>query len=254
MTTSTEGSRVTGHYERLLAAHYTSMLGGDIERAAEGQQDLLAGVLPPRDGESGVAMDLGCGSGAQTLALADLGFDTVLAVDPDPTLLAELRDHAADRPAVRTRETDAVTALAELEPDSVAVIVCMGDTLLHLASAQEVETLVAGAARALRPGGTVVLTYRDLAGDLRGTERFIPVRSTDDKIMTCFLDVVRPDVVEVHDVVHTRTDGGWVMDVSSYPKLRLAPAGIRDRLAAAGLEVVQHEPGARGLWCTAARR
>jgi SAM-dependent methyltransferase len=256
MTTDPIGSepRVVDHYRRLLAANYTWMLGGDIELAAAAQRDLLAELLPPHRDDGGPAVDLGCGSGAQTLALADLGYRPVLAVDPDPTLLAEVRAHAADRPAVRTRETDAHTAVADLERNSVAVAVCMGDTLLHLATADAVAALFVEVARALRPGGMLVLTYRDLTGDLRGTDRFIPVRSDDERILTCFLDLARPDVVEVHDIVHTRTAQGWVMTASSYPKLRLAPTWIRDGLAAAGLEVARHEPGPRGLWRTVARR
>jgi SAM-dependent methyltransferase len=255
MTTDTDRSRerVTGHYRRLLAAHYTWMLGGDIERVAADQRELLTGLLPAAPGERGPAVDLGSGSGAQSLALADLGHGPVLAVDTDPTLLAELRRHAADRLAVRTRESDALAALADLDPGSQAVIVCMGDTLLHLASPAAVDALFVGVARALRPGGTVVLTYRDLTPDLRGTDRFIPVRDDDEKILVCFLDVARPDVVEVHDIVHTRTAGGWVTTVSSYPKLRLAPDRVRDRLGAAGLEVVHHERGPSGVWRTAAR-
>lgn len=45
-----------------------------------------------------------------------------------------------------------------------------------------------GAARALAPGGMLLLTYRDLSNALHGVDRAIPVRSTDDRIMLCFLD------------------------------------------------------------------
>ncbi|HSK58133.1 MAG TPA: class I SAM-dependent methyltransferase [Actinomycetospora sp.] len=254
MTTDADPSeRVIDHYQRLLAANYTWMLGGDIERTAADQRDLLAGLLPPSHGARGTAVDLGSGSGAQSLALADLDYNPVLAVDTDSHLLAELRVHAAGRPAVRTWEADALTAVAELDRGSVAVAVCMGDTLLHLASPAAVDELFVQVGRVLQPGGVVVMTYRDLTGDLHGTDRFIPVRSDDEKIMMCFLDVADPDVVEVHDIVHTRTDRGWVMTASSYPKLRLAPAWVHDELYASGLEVVHHEPGPTGMWRTVAR-
>ncbi|MGH9069903.1 MAG: class I SAM-dependent methyltransferase [Acidimicrobiales bacterium] len=91
----------------------------------------------------GLAVDLGCGSGAQTLALADLGFDPVVAVDTDPTLLAELGFHCADRPAVRAVETDALSSIDGLRSGSVAAVVCMGDTLLHLPSSEAVNEMFA---------------------------------------------------------------------------------------------------------------
>ncbi len=247
--------RVTDHYRRLLAANYTWMLGNDIERTAAGQKDVLAGLLPaPGDGHRGPAVDLGCGSGAQTLALADLGYARVLGVDTDPLLLAELRSHAHQRPTIDLLEADAATAAGDLEPGSVAVCVCMGDTLLHLPSAEVVTEMLTGIARALRPGGAVLLTYRDLTTDLHGTDRIIPVRSDDQRIMLCFLDFADADVVEVHDIIHSRTDQGWTMSVSSYPKLRLAPAWVHQQLTAIGLEVEHHGAGPTGMWHTLAHR
>lgn len=244
--------RVVGHYRRLLAANYTWMLGGDIESTAAGQRELLAEGLA--GGPRGLAVDLGCGSGAQTLALADLDYAPVLAVDTEPTLLVELRAHTAARPAVETREGDALAVAEGLAPDSVAAAVCMGDTLLHLPSPAAVSALVVALAAALRPGGAVVLTYRDLTTRVEGTDRFIPVRSDDQQIMTCFLDDTDPEIVEIYDIIHSRTDEGWTMAVSSYPKLRLAAAWVRDQLVHAGLEIATHERRPNGMWHTLARR
>lgn len=202
-----------------------------------------------------MAVDLGCGSGAQSLALADLGFDPVLAVDTDPTLLAELATHTADRPAVRTVQADAVAATADLDADSVAAAVCMGDSLLHLPSTDAVTDMIRGAARALAPGGALLLTYRSLADELHGTDRFLPVRSDPDRIMLCFLEFTGPDTVEVHDVIHTHTpDRSWTMTASSYPKLRLTPGWVAEQLADAGLEIDHHTQGPSGMWRTVGRR
>jgi transcriptional regulator with AAA-type ATPase domain len=59
---------------------------------------------------------------------------------------------------------------------------CMGDTLTHLSSRSEVSNLFQSVARALKPGGRFVVTYRDLASvELLGLDRFIPVRSDDHR-------------------------------------------------------------------------
>jgi SAM-dependent methyltransferase len=248
-------SAVEDHYQRLLAQHYTWMLGGDIEQTARDQRNLLASLLnrAPKT-EAGTAIDLGCGSGAQTLALADMGYSPVIGVDTDESLLAELRSHTTERPAVRTVHADAVTAIADLAPGTVEVAVCMGDTLLHLPDQASVTALLGGMAQALQPEGSLVLTYRDLTHALHGVDRAIPVRSTTDQIMFCFLDFSDGDTVEVHDIVYTLDDNGWNMAKSSYRKLRLAPEWLLDQLTAAGLVIDRHERTASGLWHTVARR
>lgn len=112
----------------------------------------------------------------------------------------------------------------------------------------------AGGVAALRPGGSVALTYRDLTQPLEGVDRFVPVRSTEDRIMLCFLDYAADDVVAVHDVVYTLEGDGWRMRTSSYPKLRLAPAWIVDRLSNAGVQVRYHHQQPSGMWATVAER
>ncbi|MFJ7248155.1 class I SAM-dependent methyltransferase [Kitasatospora sp. NPDC098652] len=246
------------HYDRLLAAHYTWMLGGDIPALAEAQAELLAGLGVEPGAAGRTAVDLGAGPGTQTLALAALGFDPVLALDTSAPLLAELResaDKAGYAGAVRTVEADLRGALPQhTGPGSVAAVLCMGDTLTHLPTRADVAALLHDAAAALAPGGRLVLSFRDLTRPLTGTDRFLPVRATADRIMTCFLEYPDEETALVHDLIHTRAGEGWTQQVSSYPKLRLATGWVAGQVRAAGLEVSHDETGARGLHVLAAVR
>lgn len=244
------------HYRDLLADHYSWMLGGDIEQVAAQDRLMLEGldVVPPRSHRDSVAVDLGCGPGPQTLALADMGFATVVGVDTSQKLLAELAQRASSRPAVHTLQADLVNALPEVaEQGSVNVIVCMRDTLLHLPDHNAVDLLLTRAATTLAAEGTLVLTYRDLSRPLEGIDRFLPVRSDSDRIMLCALDYESPDKVTVNDLVYTRNPTGWELHKSSYPKLRLAPDELVKRLEAAGLSITYHDQQAGGMWTTTAR-
>lgn len=235
-------TQAADHYDRLLARNYTWMLGGDLAALAAEQADLLrdAGVAA-----GGLAVDLGCGPGNQSLALARLGFARVLAVDTSKVLLDELA--AAGEPAVRPVQADIRTVLPQVTaPGSVDVLVCMGDTLTHLPARADVPALLADAAVALADGGRLVLTYRDLTRPLTGTDRFLPVRTSEDRLLTCFLEY-DGDVVHVHDLLHTRTGGTWTFQASSYPKLRLDAEWLGAECAAAGLTVRRNEPGPRGM-------
>lgn len=85
-------------------------------------------------------------------------------------------------------------------------------------------------------------------------DRIIPVRSTDDQIMLCFLDYESADIVAVHDVIYTRVGDGWEVHKSRYPKLRLDPSWLADQLSAAGLHIDHHQLGPNRMWATAARK
>jgi SAM-dependent methyltransferase len=218
------------------------MFGIPFEDKVAEQQAILskafstAGITP-----TGLAIDLGSGPGFQAFALANLGFTSILAVDTSAALIAELESHRTDshRPAQPIRTiTDDIRALPVLAaPLSAKAIVCMGDTLTHLPAKSDIIELFSNTFTALAPGGILILTWRDLTPELTGPDRFIPVRATDDTIMTCFLDYATPDTVQVHDLVHKREAGAWSLNKSSYPKLRLSPAFLTEQLTQAGFKV-----------------
>ena len=223
---------VREHYDELLSRHYSRMFGDFDAKVAEQQSWLeRLGVRASTSGD--VAVDLGCGSGFQSIALAGLGF-RVLAVDFSRPLLAELKTRARGLPI------DAIAGdirdVATLVPRGVDPVVCMGDTLSHLEAAEDLTRVFAGVAARLATGGRLILTFRDLSGELRELDRLIPLHGSDDLLMTCFLEY-EPATVTVHDLVWERRPDGWRFHKSAYRKLRLAPDSVIARLERAGFTV-----------------
>jgi SAM-dependent methyltransferase len=229
-------SSVSQHYDSLLAEHYDWMFGVPFETKAMEQRKLLeeAGVKP---NSGGSAVDLGCGSGFQSVALNDLGYH-VLALDSSEKLLGDLTERSQAR-AIRTIHGDIRELGAFVNVASADVIVCMGDTLTHLSHREEVSKLFHSVGSVLKHSGLFVLTYRDLAAnELVGLDRFLPVRSDETRVMTCFLEYEGPNTVVVNDLVYLRgRDGQWSLNKGAYRKLRLAVTWVRDELAAAGMSI-----------------
>jgi SAM-dependent methyltransferase len=239
---------IRDHYESLLASVYTWMSGGR-EARLDANRSLFRqlGIQP---GRSGLALDLGAGSGFQSIPLAELGFQ-VTAVDLSPTLIAELRTQVGSL-QIRTVERNFLP-LTTLGAAPVDLIVCMGDTLTHLADPAEVQHLITEAAAMLHPGGALVLTWRDLSTLPEGNARFLPIRSDADRIFTCFLETIDAARVRVHDIVHERAGAGFTQRISSYTKLRLAPAWVDRTLTQAGF-AIETATAERGLLTRLARK
>jgi SAM-dependent methyltransferase len=241
---------VTRHYSTLLAEHYTWMLGAPFAVNVAEQLALLQ-HLGVGSGARRLAVDLGCGSGFQSVALSQLDFQRVLAVDTSAALLAELKAHAKDR-AIDPIEADIAELSQLVGPGEADAIVCMGDTLTHLSSRADVACLFRDAHQALAPDGLFILTFRDLSVTMTGLDRFIPVRADEERIMTCFLEY-EPESVVVHDLIHVREDKAWCLRKSSYRKLRLAPEHVSAQLRETGFRIRYSEPYGR-LWVIAAAK
>ena len=227
---------VREHYEEVLSQYYSRMFGEFDAKVAE-QQALLErlGITARQGGD--LAVDLGCGSGFQSIALARLGF-RVLAIDFSHQLLAELNERARGLPV--TALAGDIRDVGALAPTGVELVVCMGDTLSHLEREGDLERVFAGVAARLAVSGRFVLTFRDLSGQLHDLDRFIPLCSSDDLIMTCCLEY-EPTRVKVHDLIWVRQPDGWHFRKGVYRKLRLARDAVVRQLENAAFTVERHE-------------
>jgi Methyltransferase domain len=231
---------VSEHYAKHLGPMYIWMAGG-VDSAVKRGSSEIETIHPLAPGES-IAVDLGSGFGAHSIPLANRGF-SVIAIDSCTELIGDLNQHRNTLP-IHTIEDDLLVFRRHLAA-KVQIVLCMGDTITHLPDAESVLHLISEAAEALMIGGQFIITFRDYSHALTGEQRFIPVRSDDRRILTCFLEYTDSHVT-VHDILHELDTSGWRLRVSSYRKLRLAPDWICTAMESNGFDV-RCEPGMAGM-------
>ncbi|MUL38163.1 class I SAM-dependent methyltransferase [Gloeocapsopsis dulcis] len=222
------------HYDQHLGAIYSWMVGN--ENAALKQNRSLFRQIGLDVSSKGLAIDLGCGTGFQSIPLAEFGY-SVVAIDSCAVLLSQLRERA-DILSMRIIHDDLLN-FAKYISDQAQLVTCMGDTLTHLNSLDAVHNLITEVSRELVDGGILVLTFRDYVSvELRGHQRFIPVRSDGTRILTCFLEYYQ-EFVEVYDLLHHKVGTQWVLSASSYRKLRLDKNWLIKQMSELGLAIVR---------------
>ena len=234
------------HYETHLAPVYAWSAGGTEAAIAEGARWLATLPLP---GQGTRVLDLGAGFGATAIPLARAGH-RVLAIDTSAELLAALSRESGDV-AVTTERGDLLASLRAREGEW-DVALCVGDTLPHLSSHDEVDALLCELARVLAPGGLAVLSYRPRR-ELAPHERFVLVRADAQRTLTAFLEPIDDAHQIVWDVLHERDAERTTMKVSGYRKLRIEPPWIVERAARHGLSV-EEAPAHRGMTVQLLRR
>jgi len=228
-------ANVKEHYDNLLASCYSWMCGGSdliLKKNRAFFRD--HSIWPAR---SAAAVDLGAGSGFQAIPLAEAGFK-VTAIDVSRDLLTELNKTAGKLP-IRTIQ-DNLTNFAEHSPAKIEIVVCMGDTLTHLATLAEVKELIHRIYGALEEGGLLILGFRDMTVELTRLDRFIPVRSDSKRIFMCFLEYEK-NHVKVHDILYEKADDQWEMKKSFFRKLRISSQWAKECVLKAGFKVEKYD-------------
>ena len=222
---------VESHYENHLADYYSWISGGFDTRADDNRRFFKKHNIKPE--KSKVAIDLGAGPGFQSIPLAGSGFK-VIAVDFSKKLLDELKSKSKNL-NVETLKNDILdfNSYSNRNPE---LIVCMGDTLTHLGTLNSVSDLIKNCYKELSANGRLVLTFRDLTFELKGEERFIPVRSDENRIFICFLEY-QAEYVKVFDIVYEKENGRWIQKISSYEKIKIPQETIKQYIKEAGFDI-----------------
>ena len=224
---------VQEHYDEHLGPVYTWMVGGTEAAMQRGTAELDAiGVNPSK---AGLAVDLGAGFGMHSIPLARRGF-YVVAIDSSAVMLDEL-SRQANGLTIRAICDDLLSFPQHLSTKAELVL-CVGDTVTHLPDEEYVEQLVATVRESLDERGRFVITLRDYSAPLSGDQRFIPVRSDENRIFVCFLEY-NDTRVRVNDILHRREGSQWKMSVSSYDKLRIRPEWLDELLRRSGFAVTR---------------
>lgn len=221
------------HYKNHLSKIYSWMFGDFFEMVQKQKDFFIRNNILPKANK--VAIDLGSGSGFQSLALADLGFK-VTAVDFSKELLQELN---SKNTTIQTIEGDIrdLTFAKSMKPE---LVVCMGDTITHLESKTEVFKLIEDISKILQKDGGLIFTFRDLSQPKTDLDRFIPVRSEKSRILTCFLEDDGAQV-KVSDLIWDYDGSNWSFSKSSYKKIKISSSAIEAKMLSCSFSVIKDE-------------
>ena len=236
----TDDRHVEAHYDALLAERYTWMMGGPSACQSSARALLDAAGIAANEGD--VALDLGAGGGYHARALAERGFE-VIAVDTSAGLLHELSEFCAGF-GVTPVQADLLDDRVYRRRAPFALILCLGDTLAHLSTHDDVKRLIEQSGNLLTPGGKLVVQFREPPTDMSPQNSVFTTRSERDRIMECVLHFW-PDRIWVTDIVHEWVGGTWRSMRGTYPKLRLTVDEIVEQARVAGLGIALNEPHAR---------
>lgn len=142
--------------ERAIASRYDAFVAGTPLCVLD-QALLLDHFRPVAERGRATVLDLGCGTGRHSLALADLGLD-VVAIDLSHTMLEELA--AKCLTAATTSITPLHANLVELNglrDASADHAICLFSTLGMVQGRENRRQFLRHASRILRPGGTLLL-------------------------------------------------------------------------------------------------
>ena len=147
---------------------------GQFGATSPGSEAVLAAVLDAIPAGARV-LDCACGIGVDALALSRRGF-AVTATDGSPGMVAEARRRLADSGIAPNVSQARWQELPERVSGPFALVVCLGNAIVHANNADGMASALAGMRDVLDPDGTLVVDSRNWEMLHRTKPRIVPAR------------------------------------------------------------------------------
>ncbi len=177
------------------------------------------------------AVDAGAGTGFHSLLLSELGV-RVSAVDASPAMLEALRRNARLRGLeVETIQSTFADAAGRLGKHDA--VFCMGNTLAHILTGEDLLAVLAGFRSLLEPGGILFVQMLNYAKILAERDRIQSVKEEGGTIFLRFYDF-DGELIRFNILTMTRTPSGFDTQLQSVPLRPWREEDIRPSLEGAG--------------------
>ncbi len=219
-----------------LAADYDRFVNWEGRLAYELPffERLLDEHLPSGQGKARL-LDAACGTGQHAIALAQQGYE-VLGADLSTAMAEGARANAAAASVPVRFVVAGFGHLAELG-ETFDGVLCLGNSLPHLLTAEALAQALADFAAVLRPGGLLLLQNRNFDRVWRQRERFMGPQSYQGQdgewLFVRFYDF-HQQTLTFNMIRLQRTEDGWAQDVESTELRPLFHDDLAATLRAAG--------------------
>lgn len=182
-------------------------------------------------------LDAACGTGQHTLALKEWGY-LPTGVDASPLMIQRARQNAASRGIDVPFHIARFDELPHLFLSPFDAVICLGNSLPHVTSDDQLDRSLSGMANVLRPGGVLIL--HNLNYDRRWVERprFFKLDSgviEEQEVLVWRLADYEETSITFHTALFQREDEGkWTVEVQSTPQKPLFKIDMKRRLERLG--------------------
>jgi len=183
-------------------------------------------------------LDTACGTGMHAIALAQRGYD-VTGADLSVGMIERARENAA---AVGSEARFVVAGFGELAAkvgNGFDALLCLGNSLPHVLTAEALDGTLTDFAAVLRPGGLLFIQNRNFDAVIAARARWMPPQAhregSREWIFVRFYDF-NPDGTLIFNILTLRRDEGgeWTQQVEATTLRPLLHAELLDAVAAAG--------------------
>ncbi|NHI94562.1 MAG: class I SAM-dependent methyltransferase [Candidatus Lokiarchaeota archaeon] len=165
----------TENFYDTIASKY-DWLFSDWNKIKNQEMDLLLPFLREKEVKS--ILDCACGTGMQSIGLLEHGFK-VLASDISKKMIDQAIDNAKNRGLVlNTIQADFRELKSKISTQFDAII-CMGNSLSHLLTNQDLKLALKNMRDLLNKNGFIIIEIRNFDRLLEKKNRFIPLKIND---------------------------------------------------------------------------